>query len=386
MTRLAVLTTHPIQYYAPLFRELAARLDLTVFYAHRATPADQAAAGFDTAFDWDIDLLSGYDHVFLRNIAADPNASRFSGCDTPEIGERLDGGRFDAVLALGWHVKSLLQGIVAAKLRRLPVLVRGDSQLGLQPSPAKRLAKRLAYPSLLRAFDAALAVGSRNRAFFRHYHYPEDRIFRSPHAVDNARFASFATAEARATLRAELRIGDVPVILFAGKLLPFKRPLDVVEAAARIRVPGARILVAGSGPLGQDMARRAAALGVPCDHLGFVNQSGMPAVYAAADVLVLPSSGRETWGLVANEALASGTPVVLSDEAGCAPDLSDGVAARTYSGGDVDRLAASLQDVLSAPPQLAVIKRRAEAFGLDRAVDGIIEALAVAAPRSAAKR
>src|SRR5262249_39660994 len=147
--RLAVLTSHPIQYYAPLFRNLQQKLDLHVFYSHNNTPAQQGAAGFGTAFSWDIDLTSGFSHTFLRNIAKAPDVERFSGCDTPEIGKRLSAGGFDAVITLGWHLKSLLQGIWAAKRLGLPVLVRGDSQLSTPRSAAKRLAKQAMYPLFL---------------------------------------------------------------------------------------------------------------------------------------------------------------------------------------------------------------------------------------------
>src|SRR5437764_12761647 len=111
--RLAVVASHPVQYQAPLFRQLARRLDLTVLFAHRATPQDQSEAGFGIDFDWDLDLLSGYDHAFLRNIAKRRGAERFRGCDTPEIGERLATGRFDALLLAGWPLKTYLQALVA---------------------------------------------------------------------------------------------------------------------------------------------------------------------------------------------------------------------------------------------------------------------------------
>ena len=103
---LAIIASHPIQYHAPLFRELARRLDLTVFYAHRASPMDQARAGFGVGFDWDVDLLSGYEHVFLRNAAKRPGLDRFRSCDTPQIAARLAEGRFDAVLVMGWQLKA----------------------------------------------------------------------------------------------------------------------------------------------------------------------------------------------------------------------------------------------------------------------------------------
>ena len=163
--RLAVLTSHPIQYYAPLFRELSRDLDIHVFFAHKASPAEQAAAGFGQAFDWDVDLLAGYAHTFLQNVAKRPGTGHFSGCDTPGVGAELRNGRFDALLVLGWHLKSFVQGIAAAKRLGLPVLVRGDSHLGTPRSHLKTMVKRLAYPPLLRVFDGALYVGRRSRAY-----------------------------------------------------------------------------------------------------------------------------------------------------------------------------------------------------------------------------
>src|SRR5215510_15149079 len=115
LIRLAVLTSHPVQYYAPLFRELAKAVDLHVYFAHRATPAEQAQAGFGTPFEWDVDLTSGYAHSFLENIARQPGTDRFAGCDTPEIGRHLRQGRFQALLVMGWHLKSYLQAALAAK-------------------------------------------------------------------------------------------------------------------------------------------------------------------------------------------------------------------------------------------------------------------------------
>src|SRR5271169_1702319 len=104
--RLAIVGSHPVQYYAPIFRMLDRRLDLEVFYAHRATPDDQAKAGFGTAFEWDVDLLDGYQSRFMTNVAKEPTTASFFGCDTPEIAHYIRAGKFDAVLVLGWYLKS----------------------------------------------------------------------------------------------------------------------------------------------------------------------------------------------------------------------------------------------------------------------------------------
>jgi glycosyltransferase involved in cell wall biosynthesis len=355
------------------------RLDLEVFYVHRATPADQAKAGFGIAFEWDVDLLCGYRSRFMTNVAKAPTTASFFGCDTPEIAGHVRSGKFDAVLVLGWYLKSFVQAIAAAKRAGIPVLVRGDSQLTMPSNPAKALLKRVTYPPALRAFKAALYVGQRSREYFESYGYPRNRLFFSPHCVDTQWFGQRSSAEAGAALRKREGIGqEEAVVLFAGKLLPFKQPLDLLEAAACLSKGGrsVTVMIAGSGPLEEPMRRRAAQIGVKLILLGFRNQTEMPACYAACDVLVLPSTGRETWGLVANEALACGRPIIVSDAVGCAPDLAaDGVVGRTFPVGNCRRLVEAIAAVLDEPPPPEAIQRRSEAYSIDFACEGVIKAL-----------
>ena len=263
-----------------------------------------------------MDLTSGYAHSFLENVARRPGTDRFSGCDTPDIGRHLREGRFQALLVMGWHLKTYLQGTLAAKRLGIPVMVRGDSQLETPRSRLKSALKALVYPRFLRLFDAALYVGQRSRAYYAHYGYPTDRLFFSPHCVDTAWFARQGDARrsASACARSHGIAPETTVLLFAGKLVPFKRPVDLVIAAAkcRTRAVKAEVMVAGSGELEPNLQAAAASSGVRLHLLGFRNQTEMPAAYAAADCLVLPSDGRETWGLVANEALACGRPIVVS--------------------------------------------------------------------------
>jgi glycosyltransferase involved in cell wall biosynthesis len=376
--RLAVVSSHPIQYYAPLFRKLATAVDLHVFFAHKSTAEDQARAEFGTAFEWDIDLTSGYAHSFLANVAREPGPHHFAGCDTPALKDRLREGRFDGVLLMGWHLKSFLQGLYAAKQIGIPVLVRGDSHLETPRSTLKRAAKSLVYPHFLRRFDVALYVGQRSRAYYEYYRFPAGRLFFSPHCVDADWFATRATADARTRLRAELGVRpETRLVLFAGKLSPGKRPTDLIEAAAIARSHGLdiEIAVAGDGVLRDALESKASQAKLPLHMLGFCNQSRMPAVYAASDCLVLPSES-ETWGLVANEALACGRPIIVSDACGCSPDLAvDGEAGRTFKTGDVSILARAIEAMTTNPPRSQAIAAVSNRHGLAAAVDGVVAAL-----------
>jgi glycosyltransferase involved in cell wall biosynthesis len=382
--RLGVLATHPIQYHAPLYRALAREVDLDVFFAHRQTAAGQAAAGFGVAFEWDVPLTDGYRHTFLENRSRRPSTDTFAGTNTPDVAGHIRRGRYDAFLVNGWYTRSLWQAIVACWRTGTPVLVRGDSHLGTARSGLRRAAKEVAYRAFVPRFDGYLVVGELARDYLLHYGADPARMDRVPHFVDAEYFRARATASDRAATRASFGAGpDETVLLFAGKLLDVKRPSDLIEAAAVLRARGraVRVVVVGSGALEADLRAQASRLGVPAHFAGFRNQSELPAYYAAADLLVLPSEG-ETWGLVVNEALACGTPAVVSDRVGCAPDLIvDADAGRTgavFPFGDPAALADAVERVipsLGSPALAEALTRTTAAYSLEAAVEGTLRAV-----------
>ena len=381
--RLAIVETHPIQYKAPLFRRLAAdpRLDLTVLYAMLPDAAQQGA-GFGVPFEWDVPLRDGYRSEVLENRAKHPSVTAFSGCDTPGIGARLQELRPAAVLVNGWVVKTCLQALWACRRLGIPCMVRGEANRLRPRAGWKHALHRL----LMRQYSAWLAIGSANRDFYRFHHCPEDRIFWAPYAVDNDFFA--AQAAARAGRRSELRAAfgippETVVFLFAGKLEAKKHPADLLEALARLPADlrgRAHALIAGDGELRGDCERLARENKVPVSFAGFLNQSRLPDAYAAADVLVLPSDAGETWGLVVNEAMASGRPAVVSRAAGCCADLIvEGETGQSFACGDVAALAEILGSYVRNPAQAArqgaAAAARVRLFGLGPVVEGIVAAV-----------
>ena len=385
--KLGVLATHPIQYQAPLYRALARELDLHVYFTQRQTAQGQADAGFGVAFEWDVDLLEGYPHTFLENRAGRPGTDTFLGSDTPQIADVVRAERFDAFLVTGWNNRSFWQAMAACWRTATPLLVRGDSHLGTPRAGWKRAAKEISYRAFIPRFDGYLVVGERSRAYYLHYGADPGRMHFVPHFVDTDFFRSRAEAADRPALRARYGVASgARVALFAGKFTDVKRPVDFVEAVATLsrRGGGVEGIMVGDGPLRPDVEAAVARTGVPVRLAGFLNQSEMPGAYALADALALPSA-TETWGLVANEAMACGLPVAASDAVGCAPDLIDeGETGVVYpAGGGAAALADALERLLplaDEPTTRAALDRKMRTYSLDQAVRGTVEAVRAVSP------
>jgi glycosyltransferase involved in cell wall biosynthesis len=361
--RVAFVLTHPVQYFAPWFRFIHANvreIDLRVLYAIQPSAAVQGA-GFGTEFQWDQPLLDGYNSRVLpphraqnarrrpvRGASDDQSVSgeAYTGLDAPALDTELIDERTDFVVIPGWHAAVYRRAMRICRRHRIPALYRGDSNLSSGPvSPLRRAAWRMRTRARLREYAAFLSVGVRSREYLEAFGAPEPLIFDSPHAVDNQHFARAHTSVDRRALRQQFGLApDRFTALFVGKLEPKKRPLDAIRAIRLL--PSAQLLVVGSGPLDEACRAASAEAGGRVVFAGFLNQSALGAAYRAADCLVLPSDGRETWGLVVNEALAAGVPVVVSDRVGCRPDLVvEGETGGVFRFGDADALTAALGHV-----------------------------------------
>jgi glycosyltransferase involved in cell wall biosynthesis len=390
-TRLAVVVSHPIQYYAPWFRQLSLepRLTLQVFHLWDFGISSSHDPGFDQTISWDLPLVEGYSNVLIANRSADPGTQHFAGLDNPGLNSALLAWRPAAILLFGYTYLSHLRLLLDPRLRHIPILLRGDSHR-LAPRRGGKAQLRAALSSLLRyllfrRFAAALAVGQANADWLRASGIAAHRVILAPHAVDNARFQAAAPqAEIEARLwRMELGIAaDAPVLLFAGKFVVKKQPLLLLDAFAALNHPTAVLVLVGSGPLEQELRSRAVLL--PAGRVilqGFQNQTAMPRVYALGDLLVLPSLGHgETWGLCVNEAMNLARPVLVSSHVGCGPDLV--IPGRTgwiFPAGDQAALSAALAEALSDPQRLRrmgqAARQHIEAFSYRQATAGLLQAL-----------
>jgi glycosyltransferase involved in cell wall biosynthesis len=352
--RLTVVLTHPIQYYSSWFRYIAAHapeISLTVVHAVQPT-AEQQGVGFDQPFTWDTPLLDGCESIVVRPTRPGEriDSSHFWGLDVPEVTAAVERTSPDVALITGWYSVTLVRALRACRRLGVPVLYRGDSHLLSGPVGWRRPLWSLKTWLLLRQFDGFLSPGRRVTEYLRRFGVASARIFSVPHGVDNDLFAEsaapFGPPCARERARRDWGIdADAFVPMFVGKLTRSKRPLNVARAIAHL---GGKttFLVVGTGPLQQELEAEARRLGVDLRLAGFLNQTELGRAYAVADCLTLPSDFPETWGLVVNEALATGLPVVVSDAVGCAPDLVvDGETGYVYPLDNIDELAGRLDTI-----------------------------------------
>ncbi len=359
MKRLAIVCTHPIQYYAPVFKLLAQRKNIAVkvFYTWGEQSQNKYDPGFGKIIEWDIPLLENYDYVFIRNTSIDPGSHHYKGIINPTLLQEVKAWKPDAVLVYGWNYHSHLY--LMRKLKgKIPIWFRGDSHL-LDPLPWwKQWVKKMVLSWVYRHVDVAFYVGTQNKRYYQAFGLKDQQLVFAPHAIDNERF--FDTPERGYAKRANewrnlfgFQEEDV-IILFAGKFEPKKAPLQLLEAVQAFNKEHDqpfKLLLVGNGILESTLKQRAE--GDPnVRFLEFQNQSQMPVVYRIGNIYCLPSLGPgETWGLAVNEAMACNLPIIISDRVGCGLDLiKDGISGRIFQHNDVSALLECLKQMAKDIP------------------------------------
>lgn len=340
--RLAIITTHPIQYNAPFFHLLKKRghIDFKVFYTWGTDGIkEKFDPGFGKKIKWDIDLIHGYEYEFLENVAIDKGSHHYIGIDNPHILDKIESYSPDAILVYGWPLKSHLKAMRFFK-KKVPVLFRGDSVLKTSDDFLRKLAKKFYISWVYRHVDFAFYTGKKNKEYFLNHGIKEENLIYAPHAVDNDFFMEQLSLypENRSKLRMNLNIpSDKIVFLYAGKLDQNKNIYFLLESFSALNAGNIHMVIAGDG---KEKNKLVDTFGDRNNihFLPFQNQSSMPFLYGMADVFVLPSL-NETWGLSINEAMACSCTVLVSSTVGAAPDIvKDGYNGFVFNSNDKNDL------------------------------------------------
>jgi glycosyltransferase involved in cell wall biosynthesis len=389
--RVLAIATHPVQYSAPLFRRMAAspHLDFHVAYCSLRGAEPGHDPDFGTILKWDVPLLDGYQWTHVANRGS--GAESFFGLRNTDLWKLIRGGSFDAILCyVGYVQSSFWIAYFAGKSCKASFLFGTDSTT-LTPRDSqswKTAFKRLFWPKLFRLADQVIVPSSGTRELMLSLGIADERITLTPYTVDNDWWMQRSGQIDRESVRVSWGASaSDAVILFCAKLQPWKRPLDLLRAFAKLNLSNARLVLAGDGPLRQTLVVEASALGVAARvrFLGFVNQSQLPAVYKSADLMVLPSE-YEPFAVVVNEAMCCGCPVIASDHVGAARDLIAPVCPEfIFACGDVDALAALLKNAVADRARLQALGERGVAhmqtWSPERNIDATIQAIEKAVSR-----
>ena len=386
--KLLYFLSHPIQYHSPLFQLIAKQnyVDLTVCYY-----TDHTMGGTDKEFGkrikWDIPLLEGYEHRFIKNYSFRPQVSgKFLGLINPGVIIQVLINKPDVVLVNGWAYFSDWLVFLVCKSVGVQVVVRGDSAYKhdcYNNSILGNFKKKL-LNSLVSKF---LFVGVQNRLYYQKFvSNSSERLFFAPHCVDNNRFQKeykklkgmrFAIKKTFGFLENDL------IILCTGKYISKKRPFDLLRAFNNLSHDHIKLVMVGEGELRDQMESYIMKNNLSHDVMltGFINQSKISRYYSIADIFVLPSGVNETWGLVLNEAMNFNLPLVVSDMVGASDDLvCDAENGFSYPCGDIDALTDTLITLITNESlRKSMGNKSAEIiknYSYDRVLVGIKQAIA----------
>jgi len=330
--KLLIIDSHPVQYRVPIYRQLASLLAsegqrLHVIYGSDSSVRGAMDSGFGQTVIWDEPMLEGYDNEFLPGAEqASPGSLRsISGSG---IEARIRDLKPDAIFLNGINYELYVRALITARLQRIPIWLRSETQdYAFARSRLKSVIRegvyRLAYSQISHFFP----IGELNARHYRDHGVRDSQMtfcrycvvdrFQAPPDQLNAR---------RVAKRDALGIPlKSTVVMFSGKLIEKKNPAVLIEAWQRLPKTSQSeftLLFVGSGEQQEELMAHAKACGATTVFAGFVNQSEIADYYLASDAVILPSRQMgETWGLVANEALMAGKPVILSKNAGSSVDF-----------------------------------------------------------------
>lgn len=323
MKKLAIITTHPIQYNAPFFKLLSEQKEIAikVFYTWEQSKEKVFDEKFGKEIKWDIPLLEGYNYTFVKNISKYPTSRTFKGIVNPTLNKEIENWKADFILVYGWNHYSHFKAMKYFK-GKIPVYFRGDSTLIDEVAGIKTIMRMIWLRYVYKYIDFAFYVGKNNKDYFLKHGLKENQLIYVPHIIDNERFFDKEGSYKTKAKKWRTELGYTPddfVFLFVGKFEAKKNPFLLIEVAKKLS--DKMFLFVGNGELEENMKKEAEKI-PNVKFIPFQNQSMMPIIYRLGDVFVLPSSGPgETWGLAVNEALACNIPVIVSDKVGCALDL-----------------------------------------------------------------
>ena len=356
MKPLIFLNSHPIQYFAPLYKEISTKtaLSLTVWYCSDESIQGKMDKGFGKAVKWDIPLLEGYHSIFIKNRSWKPSIHKgFFGLMNTGIISLLYKQPPSVIVIHGWAYCTNVMAILAGKLFGHTVCLRAETPLNQESKKNKAITffKHIYLRLLFLFVNRFLYIGRQNYLFYKALGVQDKNLLFAPYCVDNDRFRNIYHTNSKAASKEFLGLApEKKIILYSGKYISKKRPMDLLMAFKELKDDNALLVFVGEGELRSDMQAYISLHQLSSNVIltGFINQSEIPLYYGASDLFVMCSGQGETWGLSVNEAMNFGLPAIVSDTCGCAYDLIvDGKNGAVFTTGNVTQLTGLLREWLN---------------------------------------
>ena len=385
--KIAIINTHPITYFAPLYRHINnhPKIDITVIYLSSMGINDAFDTGFNQSIPSDFDLLNGYEYIFCGSNYMNKIPKGFFSIITPEIWKTIRQSDCDVVWFHGYNYAAYIIAFVAAICSEKKIFFRSETHFKLKRTWLKRTIR----DSVLRIYfgfvDGFLAIGSLNKSYYEKLGVPTSKITLVPYTVDNERFASCSVdASSKKIGLSNYKSLDpsLPTVLYCAKFIPRKYPDLVLQALNILHQNGkpANLIMAGNGPELRRMQMLANQLNLSnVFFAGFVGQTKLPELYALCDIFVHPSD-NEPWGLVINEVMAAGLPIIVGKNVGSAEDLViDDVNGSKLEDLTAECLAKHISEIIFNGKKLKKMSKASRTiikhWDFDKCLDGIIESL-----------
>lgn len=320
-------------YQVELFRDLSSnpRIDLMVYFcSEEAIPGKDLSRMFNTNARWgrEDELLGGYKYKFLKNYS--PWASylkAYCGLVNFGIWKEISREKPDIVILMGWNNPTWWIAAMACLVHKIPFCYMSDTNIQGESNRAKptKLLKRLFLGVLQFPLASAfLCSGSSNRRFYEIFGVPSRKLIPFAYSWGYRKLLDVTDdyLQHKKELRQELKIGcSDRVILFCGRFVKEKNLHNLILAYGNACTEYSQLIMVGDGELGDELRALVEDQNISSIQFrGFQNRSEISKYYAVADYLVLAST-RETWGLVINEAMCFGLPILTSNQVGSADDL-----------------------------------------------------------------
>jgi glycosyltransferase involved in cell wall biosynthesis len=352
--KIAYFLSHPIQYFSPLMEEISKEIDLHVYYFSDTSIKGIVDKGFGQKIKWDTPLLNGYNYTFLKNYSRSKSLSNktFDAVNFGVISE-IANRKYDILIINGWSYFSNILVLLIGKIFGKSVYLRSENPLCAELKKSKRnifFKKIFLKYFIFKLVDKLLYIGEESKDFFTFYGVPSHKLIYTPYAVNNIFFESeyIKYKNKRKEILNELNLPiNHKVILFSAKYIHVKRPMDLIMAFEKIKIPNVTLVMVGEGSLRNQMESYINNRKIENIKLtGFVNQSVISKYYSIADVFVMCSE-FEPWGLSINEAINFNIPVVVSDIVGSLPNLVfDGQNGLIYKMGEVNELSNCINRII----------------------------------------